>query len=255
MNKDRFGFQFWLGWIFWFCFSFVLSAAVFTQCFKFLFGEIRGTELTIAWSASVFGTWFLLVIPFMRKKEQIWKRLNRDQERSVDAWLASMGSFIGLFIASSLAWSYFYRQRIPEPGFDLKWAKAVFGTWLALTVPFLILMYRRADEIFKTAVSRQTGKPVHSGIFIEKSKRLLPAEMAEKIAKTRPVLANGHLITAVLKDGSRVPNLFVVNEREILGVYDRSALGFQPQDVVDVEVMEPEHLPAYVESRWLRLDG
>ena len=85
--KDRYGFLFWLRWIFLFAGSFVASALLWTQLFKSLFGAVAGPELTFTWVIAVFGSWFLLIIPFMRKKEQIWKRLNDDQEHAVDAWL------------------------------------------------------------------------------------------------------------------------------------------------------------------------
>ena len=95
--KDRYGFLFWLRWIVSFAGSFVVSAAAWTFALQYAFGPIRGAELLITWTVAVFGSWFILVIPFMRKKERIWKRLNTDQESAVDAWLiGSVGSCSGL---------------------------------------------------------------------------------------------------------------------------------------------------------------
>src|SRR5437773_125999 len=108
--QDRYGFLFWLKWILWFAGSFIISAIFWTLLIKGIFHEIKGPELTLTWAVSVFGSWFILVIPFMRKKEQIWKRLNSDQEKAVDAWLLGMGVLIGLLIASSFGWSFVFRS-------------------------------------------------------------------------------------------------------------------------------------------------
>ncbi len=253
--KDRYGFFFWLRWILWFAGSFVVAAVIWTTLMKACFGPIVGAELTVTWVVAVFGSWFLLVIPFMRKKEQIWKRLNDDQEHAVDAWFNGMSIFIGLLIASAFFWSFKLKDQIHESsGFETLWIRAVFGSWLVIVFPFLVIMYRQADRIFKNAVTRQTHTPRYKGVFIERSKRLLPENIAGKIKATRPTLRGGHVVTAILRDGKRVPHVFVVNSSEILGVYDREELGFEAQDVVDVESLATNMLPAYEEPKWLRLD-
>lgn len=258
--KDRYGFFFWLKWILWFAGSFIAAALFWTTVMQIAFGRIEGKELTITWSVAVFGSWFLLVIPFMRKKERIWKRLNDDQEKAVDAWLRGMGLFTGLLIASAFFWTWVLigsggHEGRPYDGLDLGWMKAVFATWLVILFPFLILMYRQADRIFKTAVVRQTYIPKFKSVYIEPSKRFLPQKMAEKIKTFTPTLSSGHVVTAVLKSGERVPHVFVLNANEILGVYDKMELGFEARDVVDVQKMDPGDLPPYEEAKWLRLDG
>ena len=259
MNASAgFGFRFWLTWILWFAGSLTLAALVWTVALTGIFHRIEGPELTMVWAVAVFGSWFLLVVPFMRKKEQIWKRLNQDEERAADAWLAAMALFIGLLIVSSLGWSFVYRRSLgtfSTRGLNSDWAKAVFGTWIFLLLPFLVWMYRKADQIFKAAVIRQkvTG-PVFRTLFVEKSKRLLPEKIAKTIQAVPPMLPKGHVVTLRLKDGTQVPHVFVLNSCEILGVYDRQEWGFEARDVVAVEVAG-ETLPAYEESKWLRLDG
>ena len=246
-NKDRYGFLFWLKWIVWFAASFIAAALFWTTVMQIAFGRVEGKELTITWSVAVFGSWFLLVIPFMRKKERIWKRLNDDQEKAVDAWFWGMGLFIGLLIASAFFWSFWLKGSL--------WFKYVFATWLVILFPFLILMYRQADRIFKTAAARQTYVPRFRSIFIEPSKRLLPQAVAEKIKTFAPTLSSGHVVTAVLKSGQRVSHVFVLNFNEILGVYDKIDFDFDARDVVDTEKIDPGQLPAYEEAKWLRLDG
>jgi len=256
--RDRYGFWFWLRWIFCFAASFIVSAAIWTTAMRLCFGRIEGAELTTTWLVSVFGSWFLLVIPFMRKKEEIWKRLNDDQAKAVDAWFLGMGLYIGWLIVSSFFWSFLLRSQIHTTtalGLDRHWAKAVIGSWLVALIPFLIFMYRQADKIFKNALERQTATPRYRSIFVEPSKRLLPSSLADKLKNKKPVLRGGHVVEVLLKDGRRVPHVFILNSREILGVYDRMDLGFDVEEVLDLEPTALDRLPAYEEPKWLRLDG
>ncbi len=256
--QDRYGFLFWLRWILWFAGSFILAALCWTALMKRLFGAIQGPELTLGWIVAVFGSWFILVIPFMRKKEQIWKRLNQDQERAVDAWFMGMSVFIGLLLTSCLGWSFVFKDRLHSAagqGMDPVWAKAVFGSWLVTLLPFLVLMYRNADKIFKQAVDTQTYIPNFKSIQVDETKRLLPHAITSKIRTFPQALPGGHVVTAILKNGERVSDVFILNYREILGLYDHLELHFQASDIDDVQNVETRDLPAYEESRWLRLDG
>ncbi len=257
-KPDPFGFQFWLTWIFQFAGSFLAAAIFWTALLTWIFGKISAPEIILVWSAAVFGSWFILLTPFMRKKEQIWKRLNADEEKAVDAFLQGISLFIGLLVFSSLGWSWVYRERILAPsgkaGFDPAWIKAVIGTWLFSLLPFLVYLYRKADDIFKKASARQMGMgPKFKSIFVEKQKRFIPPAAAARLEKIPHALENGHVINLILKDGRKIPNVFVINSKEILGIYDRSELGFEMNEVADIEPVEA--LPAYEEDKWLRLDG
>lgn len=256
MKKDPFGFRFWLLWICQFAGSFLAGAVFWTFLLTKLFGKISEPEIVMTWSVAVFGSWFILLTPFMRKKEQIWKRLNVDEEKAVDAFLQGVSLFIGLLVLSSLGWSFFYRDRIfsGKTGFDPSWTKAVIGTWLFSMLPFLVFLYKKADVIFKNAVLRQTQTtPKFRSIFVEKQKRFIPDGIASRLEALPPVLENGHVVTLILKDGRKIQDVFVINSKEILGIYDRSELGFKMSEVADIEPVAA--LPVYEESKWLRLDG
>ncbi len=256
--KDAFGFGFWLGWSVGFAGSVVLSAALWTFFLTKVFGVIPGAELTLSWSAAVFGTWFLFLVPFMRKKERIWKRLNADQEKAADLWLAGIGLIIGSFIVALCGWSFIFRAHLhrTSAGFYGPWLKAVMMTWLACLAPFLVVMYRRADELFQAAKKRQTQHgPVFKSAMIEKSKRMLSAELAKELAAVPETLENGKVVSLTLKDGREIQHAFVLNSREILGLYDCEIMDFAAADVARVRTVPPEAMPVYDESRWLRLDG
>ncbi|MBI3251799.1 MAG: hypothetical protein HYZ52_00570 [Candidatus Omnitrophica bacterium] len=254
--KDRYGFLFWMRWIVWFAGSFVLAAIFWTTLMKGVFGRIRGTELILTWAVSVFGSWFILIIPFMRKKEQIWKRLNPDQEIAVDAWFGGMSVFLALLVASAFFWSGWFLKGAPrDAGIDPRWVRAVFGTWLFITLPFLVVMYRQADRIFKNAHARQTHAPRFRSIFVDRQKRLLPEPLAAKVSAMPANLPKGHVVSLVLKDGRRIDHVFILGGREILGLYDRASFDFETAAIQDIQRIDNSHLPDYDESRWLRLDG
>ncbi len=253
--KDRYGFWFWFRWIVWFAGSFVLSSVFWTALLSRLFGEIKGPELEITWSSAVFGSWFLLVIPFMRKKEQIWKRLNEDQERSVDAWFQGMCFLIAAEVASSLFWSLRMREAIVLDGFNREWLKRVGGTWLVALIPVFIFMYRKADLIFLRAGQRQNYDPGYQRAAVPLEKRELSSEVSRQLKKIPETLPHGHVVNMILKDGRKVPNVFIKYGREIAGIYDRQELGFESADIASVEPMNIREWPAAEESKWLRIDA
>ena len=254
-NQDRFGFQFWLFWILSFAGSFLLSATFWTWSIGRVLGNLAQPEILVTWALAVFGSWFLILTPFMRKKERIWKRLNYDQEKATSAWLKGMGIFIALLIAVCFFWSWKLRESIAaHSGFDGIWARNVFASWLVLILPFLIFLYKKADEIYKAALKRQTQfGPQFQTAFMDKAKRLLPEAMALKVQSFPETLRDGHVVNVVLKDGRKVPDVFVFRSQEILGIYNAERPSFEVTDIADLELVD--QLPAYEESKWLRLDG
>jgi len=257
-TKDPFGFRFWLAWILGFALSFVASAGLWTLFLTKLFGEIRGAELTVTWSAAVFGTWFLFVTPFMRKKERIWKRLNQDQEKAADLWLRGSSLLIGALLAALVFWSLVFQHELHRQsgGFFGPWLKAVAATWIVTLIPFLILMYRKADVVFREAEARQTQRgPVFKAIFVEKAKRILPEDVQAAIKASPETLSGGHVVLLTLMDGREIPHVFVLQSREILGLYARPGMDFSAAEIRSAQVLTQDELPPYDEAQWLRLDG
>ena len=257
-SRDPFGFKFWLFWILGFAGCFFISAGLWTLFTTWIFGAIEGSELTMTWSVAVFGTWFLFLTPFMRKKERIWKRLNHDQEKAADLWLVGMAVYIGLLIISSLAWSFIFKQSLHRSGGGLygPWLKAVLATWLLALIPFLVVMYRKADTLFKEAHERQTSRgPKFQSTLVEKAARILPAKIEGQINTFPEMLENGRIVTLKLKDGREIKDVFVINSREVIGLYARSSMDFSTEDVVEVQAVDSKNLPIYDETQWLRLDG
>lgn len=257
MKQDPYGFKFWLGWILWFAGSFVLASIFWTALITFAFGKIQGHELSISWAVAVFGSWFILLTPFMRKKEQIWKRLNQDQEKAVDAWRLGMSCFIGILILSALFWSFWFREEITNPahqGLSGNWLKAVLGTWLILLLPVLAYLYKKTDQILKAAIERQTQiGPKFKTQFVEKSKRILPDTLAKKLENIPETMPKAHVVNLILKSGRKIPDVFVLNRKEVLGIYGCDKVDFDILESSDVEPVS--QLAEYNEEQWLRLDG
>ncbi len=256
ISRNNYGFIFWFSWILGFVGAFVASALFWTVAMRQVFGAIQGAELTITWIVAVFGSWLLLVIPFMRKKEQVWKRLNTDQEKAVDVWLIGMGTFLGFLVLSAFFWSWFYSRRLLlSAGLDAAWARAVAASWLSGLVPLLIYLYRCADRIFLDASARQGFIQRYKRSAVERERRLLSADVAKRLLAVPETLSGGHVVTVELKSGQRIRDVFIYASNEILGVYDRDELGFEGADVVSVEPVAIKELPPYEESRWLRVDA
>ena len=262
--RDRYNFLFWLAWILTFVFSFVLIALFWTWILKRLFGTLQGPELTFTWILCVFGSWLILVIPFMRKKEQIWKRLNFDQETAVDLWLRMLGVLMAGWILTSLFWTWVYvgarSPRLglgnPAPTDQVAWAKAVFSSWAIVLIPFLILAYRKADVLFAKAVIRQTAKTTpFQRTFVPRAERQLAPHFQTYLKSVPETLPQGHVVSVTLKQGRQIPHVFVFKTRDILGIYDQKDMDWKAQDITEMKVMDSHQLPAYEESKWVRLDG
>ena len=62
-------------------------------------------------------------------------------------------------------------------------------------------------------------------------------------------------MTAVLRDGRKIENVFIRDKKDVLGVYGVDSLPFRIRDIVDLETAELDRLPNFKAENWLRLDG
>ena len=132
----------------------------------------------------------------------------------------------------------------------------MLATWLLALIPFLVVMYRKADTLFKEAHERQTSRgPKFQSTLVEKAARILPAKIEGQINTFPEMLENGRIVTLKLKDGREIKDVFVINSREVIGLYARSSMDFSTEDVVEVQAVDSKNLPVYDETQWLRLDG
>lgn len=265
-TKPKGGFYWWLLWIAIAVGSFIFSAIFWTWFIPTALGEIKGPGLTILWASAVFGSWLLTMIPIIRAKERYWNRLSQQDETHVTWWIGWIALTIATFFASAGFWTWFFAKggrSIQEPGRAAHWVFAVFGTWMVTLIPLIIVMYQKVDRAYENARLRreenQTALPRPKSIYLDLSKRKLPASLIQKLKKCPPTLKKGshlgHLVSVILKDGQRFENVFVANRTEILGIYGHDSLPFESDQVRDLEPADLEKVVSFTEQNWLRLDG
>ncbi|OGW84565.1 MAG: hypothetical protein A3C35_05130 [Omnitrophica bacterium RIFCSPHIGHO2_02_FULL_46_11] len=260
------GIWFWLKWILTAIGGFTLSVLFWNWLLlRQLKADFHNPQIAIGWMVAVFGTWFVTLIPLMKKKETVMGHMDKQDESTVTWWLIWISLTIGSFFLAVWFWTPFIASRfgsIKNPTTSLLWVVAVFGSWLVALIPLMIVMYYKVDKAYEDARIRRELKaekfkdPVKiKAVFIEESKRRLPKEVSEKLKKTPQTIKGGHLITAILKDGRKIKNVFISRGKEILGVYDQEELTFEGADIANFETADLTSPPDFTQKIWLRLDG
>lgn len=187
-------------------------------------------------------------------------------EYTVLWWIGWITLTILTFFVSCYFWTGFiakYVGTMSQKGVPLIWVAAVFGSWLILLVPLIIVMYSKVDKAYEDArmsrESNQYEKMVASlkfkSILAPDEDRRLSVHLVQKIKKIPATLKDGHLVTAILKSGQKIPFVFIYKRSEVLGVYDRTSFDFKASDIADIEPADLDRLPAFETKKWLRLDG
>ena len=179
--------------------------------------------------------------------------------QTIFGWIVWITLTIASFFASAAFWTPIIARKlgsIHETRNAVVWVAAVFGTWMAALVPLIIVMYSKVDKAYEDArLRREQAALRFKSIPVEKSKRLLPSPLAAKLEHSPEVIQGGHLVTLLLKDGRRIPNVFISGRKEILGIYDADELTFEASDIRDMETADLNNLPSFLTPNWLRLDG
>ena len=268
LSNNLAGVWFWLKWIVIAIGGFVGSVIFWNWLLLDRLGaDFKKPHVTISWIAVVFGTWFIILILLMRKKEKVMGHLDKDDESTVMWWLIWIALTIGSFFLSVWFWTPFLAERlgsIRESANSLIWVIAVFGTWLIALAPLMVFMYKKVDQTYEKARIRREALGEKEGridpvkikaVLIEPSKRKLPRNLRDQLKKVPQTIRNGHLVTLTLKDGRRFENVFVANRTELLGIYDQDQLTFEASDIERLEPADLTHPPDFTKKTWLRLDG
>ncbi|MBI4387870.1 MAG: hypothetical protein HY582_02360, partial [Candidatus Omnitrophica bacterium] len=229
--------------------------------------DFKAPHVAISWIAAVFGTWFIILILLMQKKEKVMGHMDQDDEATVSWWLIWIGLTIGSFFLSVWFWTPFIAERlgsVKESANSLIWIVAVFGTWLIALTPLMIFMYKKVDQAYEKAriarekrgeTDRRTDSVKIKAVLIDPEKRKLPKHLSEELKKIPSTVKEGHLVTVTLKDGRKVENVFVAKRSELLGIYDQTELTFAANDIVAIEPTDLSHPPDFTQKSWLRFDG
>ncbi len=189
-----------------------------------------------------------------------------EKDNTVLWWIGWIVLTIVTFFISCWFWTGFIARHVgpmDQKGVPILWVAAVFGSWMVLLVPLIVVMYNKVDRAYEDArIGRETVQLERSkkeygvrSVLVPEEQRALPKALIDKLKKTPRAIYRGHLVTIVLRDGSRVPNVFILDRREVLGVYDASVMPFRAEDILDVEPADLDRLPEFDPKKWLRLDG
>ena len=267
-SNNAAGIWFWLKWI-------LLAIGGFTASLLFwnwllldrLKADFKNPQIAIAWMVAVFGTWFITLIPLMKKKETVMGHMDKQDESTVTWWLIWISLTIGSFFAAVWFWTPFIAERfgsIRNSSTSILWIIAVFGSWLVALIPLMIFMYYKVDKAYEDVRIRRELKtqkqpykdPVKiKAVYLEPAKRKLSQTVIQKLRKFPRTIQNGHLMTVTLNDGRKIEHVFISDQKELLGVYNQQDLTFQAQDIVDLEPTDMTHPPDFTQKIWLRLDG
>ena len=193
-------------------------------------------------------------------------RTSSGKDNTVFWWIGWITLTILSFFISCYFWTGFIARHVgpmDQKGVPMIWVAAVFGSWMVLLVPLIIVMYNKVDRAYEDArLGREAAEVERSkkeygvrSVLIPEADRMLPKRASDKLKRTPRTIHRGHLVTVVLNDGRRVPNVFILDRREVLGVYDALSLPFKTAEIADLEPADLDHLPVFEPSRWLRLDG
>ena len=174
-------------------------------------------------------------------------------------WITWIVLTIVSFFAAAAFWTPIIAKKfgsIHETRTSVIWIVAVFGSWMAALVPLIIVMYSKVDKTYEDARMRREKAALRfKSIQVDRSKRLLPPDLSAKLKESPEVISGGHLVTALLKDGRKIENVFISDKNEILGIYDAEELTFEGKDIRDIEPADLNKLPSFMTPQWLRLDG
>ncbi|MBI4550300.1 MAG: hypothetical protein HY714_05190 [Candidatus Omnitrophica bacterium] len=193
-----------------------------------------------------------------------------ERKSSVGWWIGWIVLTIGSFFASCAFWTWIIAKHlgpVREGNTSILWVAAVFGSWMVLLVPLIVVMYNKVDRAYEEARIRREaraeerarearrGAPSFRTDYLAPQSRLLSRQLRRKLNKIPRAIRGGQLVNLRLKDGRTIENVFVSGRREILGVYGMEKISFTAGDVGDLEAVDLDRLPEFQEERWLRLDG
>ncbi len=180
--------------------------------------------------------------------------------RTVFWWVLWIVLTIAAFFVAVLIWSPIIANHFgsvrENKAATIFWVTAVFGTWIIMLVPLIVVMYQRVDKVYEDArMKREKNEQRFRAVTISRDKRMLPKNVAQKLAGVPETIPGGHLVSLQLKDGRTVPHVFVGGAKEILGIYNASEMSFEAQDVMALHVDDLSRPPHFFTNQWLRLDG
>jgi len=117
-------------------------------------------------------------------------------------------------------------------------------------------MYQKVDKAYEDArMNREKAAQRFRAVKIERSRRTLKPEIARTLAEWPEIIQGGHLVNLKLRSGREIPNVFVANRDEILGLYNAREMDFEAAEIAEISPSDLDRLPNFLTTQWLRLDG
>jgi hypothetical protein len=188
------------------------------------------------------------------------------KESTVFWWIGWIVLTIASFFVACFFWTDFIAKHVgpvEKPGVSILWVSLVFGSWMIALVPLIVIMYRKVDKAYEDArIARENAsfekaklESQPKRLFVEENKRCLGMDLVRKLKKIPEAIPRGHLVTVLLRDGRSVENVFILDRRELLGIYGARESSFEASDVIDLKPADLNRLPVFKTEEWLRLDG
>ena len=188
------------------------------------------------------------------------------KQNTVLWWIGWILLTIVSFFISCYFWTGFIAAHVgpmSQGGVPILWVTAVFGTWLAMLLPLIIVMYNKVDRAYEDKrMTLEAGEWERAAkalgvrsIFIPEKDRILPKNLSKQLKKVPTTIKRGHLVNAILKNGRRVENVFILDRNEVMGIYNATDFSFKIEAVTTLEPVMPENLTVFEAKKWLRLDG
>ena len=186
------------------------------------------------------------------------------KEHPVLWWVGWIVLTILSFFVSCWFWTGFIADHVgdvSQKGVPILWVTAVFGSWMVLLVPLIIVMYNKVDRAYDEAREKReeearkllAGRFPVRAIHIAEERRLLPKPLRQKLRRSPKTLKQGQLVALEFKNGQRLENAFIFGGEEIVGVYGRGDFPFDARDAVGVELLDPGQTQPVEYEKWLRL--
>ena len=161
-SNNAAGIWFWLKWILVAIGGFTVSVFFWNWLlFTYLKADHQNPKIAIGWMVAVFGTWFVTLIPLMKKKETVMGHMDKQDESTVTWWLIWISLTIGSFFLAVWFWTPFIAARfgsVQNPTTSLLWIIAAFGSWLIALIPLMIVMYYKVGKAYEDARIRRETK-------------------------------------------------------------------------------------------------
>jgi uncharacterized membrane protein len=185
-------------------------------------------------------------------------------EHTVFWWVGWTVLTIVTFFVPCYLWTKFIAAKygsMDQPGIPVLWVALVFGSWMVLLVPLIIVMYNKVDRGYEDArLAREkqalellaTRFPVKA-IEIEEARLLLPKAVKSRLKRLPKTVKKGQLVTLKMRDGTLVPDVFVFENSEIVGVYGRTDFPFDAREAVEAKLEDAGKAMPVDYDRWLRI--